>query len=68
MVSFVSYVLSFKDDDSALGDVARDIFADKDIKKSWGFPRLISHLMHLNANENIYGILKEARQQYLCDL
>jgi hypothetical protein len=66
MISFVTYVLSFKDSDCALGDVARDMMFDSDIRKSWGYPRLIVHLMHKNAVADVYAVLEEARLNYLC--
>ena len=66
MMSFVSYVLSFKDSDCALGDVARDMMFDSDIRKSWGYPRLIVHLMHKNAVADVYAVLEEARLNSLC--
>ena len=63
-MSFVNYVLRFKDDDSALGDVARDMSCDPNIKKSWGYSKLMVYLIGMNATDRIYGILEEANQRY----
>jgi hypothetical protein len=65
MVSFVSYVLRFKNDDSALGDVARDIAMDTRINRRWGYTQLIVHLMRMNAVEAVYQILSDARVGYI---
>ena len=51
MVSFVSFLLSFKDDDSAVGDLARDALADDRISKRWGFNTFLDHLVRNNACE-----------------
>jgi hypothetical protein len=64
MMSFVNYVLLHKEDNTALGDVARDINLDRAIKKSWSYRRLIVHLIHMNAVERIYQILEEAKIAY----
>jgi hypothetical protein len=64
MISFVTYVLSFKDSDCALGDVARDMMLDTAISKRWGFPRLIKHLVTMNADGRVYGVLEEANFVY----
>ena len=47
MVSFVQFALLHKKDDTAWGDVARDIAADPDIHKGWHWKRFIKHI-----NEN----------------
>lgn len=64
MISFVTYVLSFHDSDCPLGDVARDMMIDIAISKRWGFPRLIRHLVSMNADGRVYGILEEANVVY----
>jgi hypothetical protein len=65
MVSFVSYVLRFRFDDTALGDVARDMMLDTGINKRWGYTKLISHLIRMNAVDRIYGILEQAKVAYV---
>jgi len=65
MVSFVSYVLRFVKEDSAIGDVARDMAQDTAINKRWTYPRLIVHLISMNATERIYQILSDARVAYV---
>ena len=67
MVSFVSYVLRFKNDDSAIGDVARDMNLDTAVNKRWGYMTLVKHLLHMNASDRIYEILANARTGYILD-
>lgn len=64
MISFVSYVLRFKNDDSAIGDVARDIVADTNISKRWGYTKLINHLKNMNVADRVYGLLNDYYTQY----
>jgi len=65
MVSFVSYVLRFVKEDSAIGDVARDIAQDTAINRRWGYLRLMTHLIPMNASERVYQILSDARVAYV---
>jgi hypothetical protein len=65
MVSFVSYVLQFKDDDSAIGDVARDMMLDTGIKRSWGYKSLVKHLESMNAVSQVYDVLEGAYERFL---
>ena len=65
MVSFVSYVLRFKNDGSAIGDVARDMAVDPAISKKWGYLTLIKHLLKMNAVERVYEILADTNTNYV---
>ena len=51
MVSFVTFLLAFVNDDSAIGDLARDASADERINKRWGFNKFVEHLGKVNACE-----------------
>ena len=64
MLSFVSYVLRFRGDDTALGDVSRDISHDPGVKRDWGYNRLVKHLNSLGADVRVYKILEEAKTMY----
>lgn len=44
MPSFVNFVLTFKNDHTAFGDVARDLAEDWCVKKSWGYKTLRKHI------------------------
>jgi len=44
MLSFVNFLLTLKDDDSAMGDLARDAFVDDRISKRWGFNKFMDHI------------------------
>ena len=65
MVSFVSYVLRFKNDGSPIGDVARDILADPIINSRWGYMSLIKHLLKMNAIGRVYDILADTNTSYV---
>jgi hypothetical protein len=64
MVSFVSYLLQFKDADNGMGDVARDIFADPGIKRVWGYRRLLQHMDEMRACDRVYKLLEVAKFAY----
>ena len=66
MVSFVTYVLRFSNDDSALGDVARDMIEDSDINRRWGFRSLMRYLeTNHNCCDSVLGILTDANTAYI---
>ena len=65
MVSFVSYLLQFKDDDNAIGDVARDMMLDTGIRRSWGYKRLVKHLESMNACDRVYYVLERAYERFM---
>ena len=64
MISFVSFVLGFEKDDSAIGDVARDMVQDTMISKRWGYSTLIKHLRKMNATDAVFNLLEEANLYY----
>jgi hypothetical protein len=64
MVSFVSYVLLFKNEYSAIGDIARDIEQDKKINKRFGYKRLVSYLLDINACNNALIAVDDAYEGY----
>lgn len=64
MVSFVTYLLRFKDEDSAVGDVARDMIRDPRINRRWGYTSLVEYLSKMNTVDRIYGILEEHHTIY----
>ena len=65
MVSFVSFVLRFKNDNTALGDVAGDMADDPRISKRWGHATLVKHLMRMNATQAVFDVLGEANVYYV---
>ena len=65
-MSFVSYVLKHKRQDTALGDVARDIVYDTDINRRWGYTSLINHLeTNRNACDAVINILSNANDAFV---
>jgi len=64
MVSFVSFILKFKNDDSPIGDLARDIEMDKRINRNLGYEKLLSYLIDKNACSGALNALDEAYEYY----
>lgn len=56
MVSFVNYVLRFRNADSAWGDVARDMLDDANINRRWGYMSLVRYLL---SNHNPCGAVMD---------
>lgn len=64
MVSFVSFILKFKNDDSAIGDLARDIEMDKRINRNLGYKKLIAYLSDINACSGALNAVDDAYELY----
>lgn len=64
MPSFVRYVLSFKNDDTPAGDVARDIAGDTRIDKRWCYKRLVEHINNNNGLPIVIDILEDLQYKY----
>lgn len=64
MSSFVRFVLNFKNDDSAIGDVARDMVVDDSLKRNWCYKTVVKHLEGKGACDKVYQILEEANERY----
>lgn len=65
MVSFVNYVLQFKKEDNAAGDVAREIDRDTLINKRYGYRRLVSYIIdNYNPNNEVLIILEDLYHRY----
>lgn len=50
-MTFVSFLMMFVNDDSAIGDLARDARDDNRISKRWGFNKFMEHLVNMGACE-----------------
>lgn len=59
MVSFVRFVLSFANDPSAHGDVARDVKDDEQVQKEWGYRELKRHIVEMGATPAVFDLLDE---------
>ena len=62
-------MLKYEDEDSAFGDVARDMMVQvkqKELKKTWGYRRVVNHLsmMPSAVSEKVFHILEEANERY----
>jgi len=64
MVSFVNYILKFVKEDSARGDVAREMKDDTGINKRWGYKTFKKYLSHKNLHPNILPILLELKSSF----
>ena len=65
-MSFVGYVLKHKRQDTALGDVARDIAIDDAINRRWGFRSLIRYIeTNHNCSDAVISILNNANDAFV---
>lgn len=64
MISFVNFVLLNKNENNAIGDVARDMVQDTQIKKSWCYATLKKHMDEIGACGAVYDVLSEANEVY----
>ena len=64
-MNFVRFVLQAKNDNTPLGDVARDILMDVRVKPTWSYKRLLKHLDECRACELVYGILEDAKEAFV---
>lgn len=63
-ITFIKFILKCKNDNTAYGDVARDVFNDKNINNKWGYNQLIQHLKQMNACESVFYIIEEMYLKY----
>ena len=66
--SFTKFVLRFRHDDTAWGDVARDVSADPNVEDTWGWQRLRRHIENMKAVPVVLRILEEMHEAYLASL
>lgn len=64
MSSFVRYILKFKNDDNAYGDIARDILVDTEINHKWGYRSFVKHLVKRNACQRVFELTAELEWNY----
>jgi hypothetical protein len=65
-MSFVGYVLKHRNQDTALGDVAREIINDNDINRRWGFRSLMRYLeLNRDACDAVISILNNANDAFV---
>lgn len=62
--SFVRYVLKFKKDDTASGDVARDIHVDPGVNRNWGYRTFKAYLMDHNASDSCLDVVDSLYERY----
>lgn len=66
--SFARYVMSFRHDNTAWGDVARDISADPNVEETWGWRRLHGHVAAAGGIPVVMRILEEMHRAYAMEL
>lgn len=65
MSSFVRFALKHKKDESAWGDVAKDIAMDEGIVRTWNWKRLEKYLdENRRVSARVQGILEEMRDAW----
>lgn len=66
--TFCKFVIARRHDDTAWGDVARDVSADPDVEESWGYVKLRRHVELSRAVPVVIRILEEMHEAYLAGL
>lgn len=64
MSSFVRYILKFKKENNAYGDVARDILAAGDVNRNWGYRSFSKYLYERRASQRVFDIVDDLARQY----
>ena len=59
MVSFTQFVLSFDNEPTPYGDLARDVRADVHVGLNWGFRSLKKHITNMGAIPVVFVLLDE---------
>lgn len=62
MVSFITALLRYRKDDSAFGDLARDVEADRQVNRKWNVASLRRHMIRMGACERALGTLSEVAE------
>jgi len=64
MVSFISYILRFKNDSTPIGDIARDIAMDTRLNRRFGYKRVESYIIDMGASIGAIIALEDAHEAY----
>lgn len=65
MSAFVKYILSFKNEDSAWGDVSKDFAHEQcEVKADWKYKQIKAHLEDMGACDRVMVILDEMWEGY----
>jgi len=65
MSAFVKYILSFKNEDSAWGDVSKDFAHEQcEVKRGWGYKKVKTHLEEKGACDRVLVILDEMWEMF----
>ena len=64
MSSFVRFILQAKKDNTAYGDVARDILDDPEINRRWGYRSFVKHLDNRRASQRVYELVDALWWEY----
>jgi hypothetical protein len=59
MVSFTQFVLSFENEPTSYGDLARDVRADVHVCPTWAFRSLKKHITKMGAIPVVFVLLDE---------
>jgi len=63
-MTFYMYLERLKDDDTAIGDLVRDILDDTIICPSWGIRKIRKYFKEINVSDRIMYLLEEAFIDY----
>lgn len=66
-MTFYSFIRAFLDEDSAMGDLARDIIDDPDFPKRYcRKDKIKNYLEEIGACEKVFEVFKVAYDLYVC--
>lgn len=64
MSSFVRYILKHKDQQTAYGDLAREICADPDINRNWSYGSFSRYLANKGACQRVFELVDALAWEY----
>jgi hypothetical protein len=63
-MTFYTYLESIQNDDTAIGDLVRDILMDTNIYPTYGIQKMRRYFKQIRASERIMYLLEEAYLDY----
>lgn len=64
MSTFVRYILKHKKEQTAYGDVARDILDDPNVDRSWSYRSFSRYLAQQNASQRVFELVDALAWEY----
>ena len=64
MKRFVNWMLEFKNQNTKEGDLAKDVYVDPNVKKSWGYTKFHKYLTKMNACNDVLRVVESMNITY----